>query len=50
MSEASLGLLRGLTTVLAMLAFIDGLAVSDRIKEELRAITPFNYVGIAPQV
>ncbi len=30
----------------AMLAFIDSLAVSDVIKEELRAITPFNYVGI----
>jgi adenylosuccinate lyase len=30
----------------AMLAFIDSLAVSDAIKEELRAITPFNYVGI----
>jgi adenylosuccinate lyase len=35
---------------MAMLAFIDGLAVSDTVKEELRAITPFNYVGIAPQV
>ena len=25
--------------------FIDGLAVSDEIKKELKAITPFNYVG-----
>jgi len=30
----------------AMLAFIESLAVSDDIKQELRAITPFNYVGI----
>lgn len=30
----------------AMLAFIDGLAVSDAVKTELQAITPFNYVGI----
>lgn len=26
--------------------FIDGLTVSDGVKEELRAITPFSYVGI----
>eukprot|EP01133_Synstelium_polycarpum_P019478 gene19478-23332_t len=28
--------------------FIDGLAVSDSIKTELKAITPFNYYGIIP--
>ncbi|MCB0495131.1 MAG: adenylosuccinate lyase [Cyclobacteriaceae bacterium] len=26
-------------------AFIDGLAISDEIKKELKAITPFNYIG-----
>ncbi|KAA3651569.1 MAG: adenylosuccinate lyase [Bacteroidetes bacterium] len=26
--------------------FIDGLAVSDRVKQELKAISPFNYTGI----
>lgn len=30
----------------AMLAFIESLSVSDAIKDELRAITPFNYVGL----
>jgi len=30
----------------AMGAFIESLAVSDMVKAELRAITPFNYVGI----
>lgn len=30
----------------AMLTFIDGLAVSDKVREELKAITPFNYTGI----
>lgn len=30
----------------SMLAFIDSLDVSDAIKEELRAITPFNYTGV----
>ncbi len=30
----------------AMGAFIESLAVSDTVKAELRAITPFNYVGI----
>jgi len=30
----------------AMLAFIEGLAVSESIKVELRSITPFNYVGV----
>jgi adenylosuccinate lyase len=29
----------------AMLAFIDSLAVSADVRAELRAITPFNYVG-----
>ncbi len=29
----------------AMGAFIESLAVSDTVKDELRAITPFNYVG-----
>lgn len=32
----------------AMDAFIESLSVSEDIKAELRAITPFNYVGIAP--
>ena len=27
-------------------AFIDGLSVSDAVKEELKKITPFNYVGV----
>ena len=31
----------------AMLRFIDGLEVAPEIKEELRAITPFNYLGYA---
>jgi superfamily II DNA/RNA helicase len=31
----------------AMLAFIESLSVSDAIKQELRAITPFNYLGVA---
>ena len=26
-------------------AFTDGLAISDEIKKELKAITPFNYIG-----
>uniref|UniRef100_A0A7S2IAL8 Adenylosuccinate lyase n=1 Tax=Zooxanthella nutricula TaxID=1333877 RepID=A0A7S2IAL8_9DINO len=26
-------------------AFVDGLAVSDAVKEELKEVTPFNYVG-----
>jgi adenylosuccinate lyase len=30
----------------AMGAFIESLAVSDTVKAELRAITPYNYVGI----
>jgi len=25
--------------------FVDGLAVSDAVKEELKAVTPFNYIG-----
>lgn len=32
-------------TQVSIATFIDGLAVSDEIKEELKAITPFNYVG-----
>ncbi len=28
--------------------FIETLQVSDSVKEELRAITPFNYIGISP--
>ncbi len=32
-------------TQASMATFIDGLAVSDAIKKELKAITPFNYVG-----
>jgi adenylosuccinate lyase len=31
----------------AMLRFIDSLDVTDDLKQELRAITPFNYVGYA---
>ena len=30
-----------------MNAFIDGLEVSDAVKAELKAITPFNYIGYA---
>ena len=26
--------------------FVDGLALSDELKSELKAITPFNYTGI----
>jgi adenylosuccinate lyase len=29
-------------------AFIDGLAITDAVKNELKAITPFNYTGIWP--
>ncbi len=29
-------------------AFIDTLEVSDSVKEELKAITPYNYIGIKP--
>ncbi len=31
-------------------AFIDELEISDKIKEELRAITPQNYIGLASQL
>jgi adenylosuccinate lyase len=31
----------------AMNAFIDRLDVSDSVKEELRTITPYNYIGDA---
>lgn len=34
----------------AMLAFIDSLSVSENVKVELRAITPFNYLGIGPKM
>ncbi|MCF8277414.1 MAG: adenylosuccinate lyase [Flavobacteriales bacterium] len=30
----------------AMLAFIDSLAISEEVKAEMRAITPFNYTGV----
>jgi adenylosuccinate lyase len=33
-------------TAAAISSFIDGLAVSERVKAELRAVTPFNYTGI----
>jgi adenylosuccinate lyase len=33
-------------TAAAIGSFIDGLAVSDAVKSELRAVTPFNYTGI----
>ncbi len=29
--------------------FIDSLEVSDRVKAEMRAITPFNYLGLMPE-
>jgi len=29
--------------------FIDGLDISDSLKEELKAITPYNYLGIKPK-
>ncbi len=32
-------------TQTSMATFIDGLAISDELKKELKAITPFNYVG-----
>ncbi|MCF8257786.1 MAG: adenylosuccinate lyase [Flavobacteriales bacterium] len=34
----------------AMLAFIESLSVSELVKAELRAITPFNYLGMAPKM
>ncbi|MBD0258576.1 MAG: adenylosuccinate lyase [Cytophagales bacterium] len=33
-------------TAAAISSFIDGLAVSEGVKAELRAVTPFNYTGI----
>jgi len=30
--------------------FIDGLAVSDAVKQELKAITPENYIGLAEKL
>jgi adenylosuccinate lyase len=33
-------------TATTMADFIDGLAVSDQIKQELKKITPFNYTGV----
>ncbi|MCB0756699.1 MAG: adenylosuccinate lyase, partial [Flavobacteriales bacterium] len=30
----------------AMLAFIDSLNVSEDVKAEMRAVTPFNYTGV----
>jgi adenylosuccinate lyase len=33
-------------TANAIAEFIDGLDVSDEIKEELRAISPFSYTGV----
>lgn len=32
------------------LAFINSLELSESVKEELRAITPFNYLGVKPDV
>jgi len=45
--EALKGLTRGKATITKMdiFEFVDSLAVSDTIKEELKAISPFNYVG-----
>ncbi len=33
-------------TAASIRSFIDGLAVSEAVKAELRAVTPFNYTGI----
>lgn len=46
--EALLGLTRTNKKITkeAMLEFVDTLDVSDAVKEELKAITPFNYTGI----
>ncbi len=33
-----------------IMTFIDGLNVSDEVKAELNAISPFNYTGIIPEV
>ncbi|MNX86492.1 Adenylosuccinate lyase [compost metagenome] len=33
-------------TATTMADFIDGLNVSDELKEELKQITPFNYTGV----
>jgi adenylosuccinate lyase len=30
----------------AMLEFIGSLNISDAVKEEMKAITPFNYTGV----
>jgi adenylosuccinate lyase len=30
-------------------AFISGLKVSKEVKKELKAVTPFNYVGVLPE-
>ena len=32
-----------------MANFIDELAVSEKIKAELKAISPFNYLGVKPK-
>lgn len=37
-------------TVQDLAGFIDTLSVSDEVKSELRAITPLNYIGIAPLI
>jgi adenylosuccinate lyase len=29
--------------------FVDGLAVSEEVKNELRSVTPFTYVGVNPK-
>jgi len=33
----------------SMLDFINSLTISDTVKEELKLITPFNYIGIVPK-
>jgi adenylosuccinate lyase len=30
-------------------AFINNLQVSDKVKEELKRITPFSFIGVLPQ-
>lgn len=47
--EALKALTRGKTSVSSedISVFIDGLKVNDEIKKELKAITPFNYIGYA---
>ena len=49
--EALKDLTRGNATITkaSLHAFIDGLNVNKTVKKELKAVTPFNYVGILPR-